>query len=697
MFYVSNYTFAVVLCVVCMFCWGSWGNTQKLAGKTWRYELFYWDYVIGLLGFSLVAGLTFGSFGEHAEWGFLANLKSSFGASWLWPLAAGIVFNLSNILLSAAIAVAGMSVAFPVGVGLALVGGTVFNYLFDPAGKPLGLIVAGLALIVVSIVCNAMAFKAKAEVGRAAEGAPVRTGLGLALAIFAGLLMMWFSPLVNKVIDNTFAANAPAAGKMTAYTAFFVFAIGIFVSNFLWNTIAMRHPVQGEPITDGAKRYFAGSFKTHLVGALGGAIWSLGTLLSFVTAGAASPAIAYALGQGATLVSALWGILIWKEFAGAPKKSAVLNFAMFVLFVAGLAVLIKAGENPEREPVKVIFDTDMLTDFDDVGALACLHALADAGECEILATVSCTRGNASVGAVEVINSYYGRGDLPVGCAKEIGVIGDAGRRDGHKATAAEIAAMMSKGRGGGDGGHYKYRKLCADYPQWVKHADSDEAPDANEVYRKVLAAQPDHSVTICSVGFLTNLRRLLETKGDAFSPLDGRALVAKKVKLWVAMACNYPIGQEYNSKLDWESSKIVLENWPTPVVFSDFQYGMDTFAGRAVAEQAGPRNPVKDVFAGNIPSREAIRRNAAGNLRSCNGMGGRAAWDETAVLAAVRGADSYFNVHRGSYRMIGDKGDDEWSPDEENGPHVRLTEKVSKLEVARIIDELICRGPKHIR
>ena len=343
MFYVSNYTFAVVLCVVCMFCWGSWGNTQKLAGKTWRYELFYWDYVIGLLLFSLVAGLTFGSFGEHAKWGFIANLRESFGASWLWPLAAGIVFNLSNILLSAAIAVAGMSVAFPVGVGLALVGGTVFNYLIAPAGKPFALIAAGLALIVVSIVCNALAFKAKQTDGCAAEGAPVRTGLGLGLAIFAGLLMMWFSPLVNKVIDNAFTAEAPATGRMTAYTAFFVFAIGIFLSNFVWNTIAMRHPVQGEPIRDGARRYFAGSFPTHFVGALGGAIWSLGTLLSFVTAGAASPAIAYALGQGATLVSALWGILIWKEFAGAPRKASFLNFAMFVLFVTGLAVLIAAG------------------------------------------------------------------------------------------------------------------------------------------------------------------------------------------------------------------------------------------------------------------------------------------------------------------------------------------------------------------
>ena len=342
MFYVSNYTFAVVLCVVCMFCWGSWGNTQKLAGKSWRYELFYWDYVVGLLLFSAVMGLTLGSSGANSNWSFIANLKSSCGTTWLWPLAAGVVFNLSNILLSASIAVAGMSVAFPVGVGLALVGGTVFNYLIAPANKPFGLIAAGLALIVVSIICNALAFKAKAG-SRATEGAAVRTGKGLALAIFAGLLMMWFSPLVNKVIDTTFPAPAPAAGKMTAYTAFFIFSIGIFLSNFVWNTIAMRRPVQGEPILDGAKRYFGGSFPTHLVGALGGAIWGLGTLLSFVTAGAASPAIAYALGQGATLVSALWGILIWKEFAGAPTKSAVLNFAMFVLFVAGLAFLIKAG------------------------------------------------------------------------------------------------------------------------------------------------------------------------------------------------------------------------------------------------------------------------------------------------------------------------------------------------------------------
>ena len=343
-------------------------------------------------------------------------------------------------------------------------------------------------------------------------------------------------------------------------------------------------------------------------------------------------------------------------------------------------------------PVKVIFDTDMLTDFDDVGALACLHALADAGECEILATVSCTRGNASVAAVEVINSYYGRGDLPVGVPRGMGVCG-AGV--GAKCKVDPKSPLGQKD--GGDGGHYKYRKLVADYPQWVKHLDSDDAPDANETYRKVLAAQPDRSVTICSVGFLTNLRRLLETRPDAISPLDGRALVARKVKLWVAMACNYPRGKEYNSMWDWESSKIVLENWPTPVVFSDWQYGGDLFAGRAIAEMDGPRNPVKDVFAGNIPSREEVRKDPVRWLRSCFGMGGRAAWDETAVLAAVRGTDRYFNVHRGTYRMVGEKGDDEWVPDEENGPHIRITEKTNKTEVGRIIDELMCRAPKCVR
>ena len=313
-------------------------------------------------------------------------------------------------------------------------------------------------------------------------------------------------------------------------------------------------------------------------------------------------------------------------------------------------------------PVKVIFDTDMYTDFDDAGSLACLHAMADAGECEILATVANTRDCMSVAMCEIINAYYGRPDIPVGCSKEIG---KTGAEKGH---VARYGATVKK------------------YAKWVRHLNSNDAPDASDVYRKILSAQPDKSVVICSVGFLTNMRRLVETDRD---------LIARKVKCWVAMACKYPFGKEYNSMTDWQSSKIALEKWPTPVVFTDFEYGKDCFAGRAIAESGVKDSPVADVFAGNIPSREEIRKDSARHLRGCNGMGGRAAWDETAALIAVRGTDKYFNVERGTYRMVGEKGDNEWAPDAENGPHLRVTEKLSKAEVGKIIDELICRGPKN--
>ena len=326
-----------------------------------------------------------------------------------------------------------------------------------------------------------------------------------------------------------------------------------------------------------------------------------------------------------------------------------------------LAASLVLGWTVAASPVKVIFDTDMYTDFDDAGALACLHALADAGECEILATVANTRESKSVAMCEIINAYYGRPGIPVGCVKGIGMGNDRGGT--HEA---------------------RYGATVKKYAKWVRHLNSDDAPDAAEVYRQVLSAQPDKSVVICSVGFLSNMRKLVETDRD---------LVARKVKLWVAMACSYPKGKEYNSMMDWESSKIALEKWPTPVAFSDFQYGRDCFAGRRIAESDIKDSPVADVFRGNIPTREEIARDAACHLRGSNGRDGRAAWDETTVLAAVRGVDSYFNVHRGTFRMIGSEGEDEWVPDEENGPHLRLTEKVNKLEVGKVIDELICRKP----
>ena len=340
MYFCNDYTLAVIFCVVTMFCWGSWGNTQKLAGKTWRYELFYWDYVIGVVLFALVSGLTAGSMGAHADWGFLANLKQASLGNLGSALLGGVVFNAANILLAAAISIAGMSVAFPVGIGLALVLGVVVNYIGAPKGDPV-LLFGGVGLIVVAILCNAWAYSVKARSSSAASGSGKSIGKGLVLSIVCGILMAFFYRFVACTMDMDFAKAAPAAGMMTPYSAFFVFALGIFVSNFVFNAIAMRHPVSGEPITEAA--YLKGGFPIHLVGVLGGLIWGLGNGINLVAAGKAGAAISYGLGQGATLVSALWGILIWKEFKGAPKKANVLNLAMFVLFLVGLGLIIKAG------------------------------------------------------------------------------------------------------------------------------------------------------------------------------------------------------------------------------------------------------------------------------------------------------------------------------------------------------------------
>ena len=337
MYFCDNYALAVFFCVITMFCWGSWGNTQKLAGKTWRYELFYWDYVIGVLLFALISGLTAGSWGG-GEWSFLANLRQASQSNLISAFFGGIVFNAANILLAAAISIAGMSVAFPVGIGLALVLGVFMNYLIDRKGDPT-LLLLGVALIVVAILCNAFAYKIKDGMAKERKSANLRKGIGL--SIICGVLMSFFYGFVARTMDMDFTAAVPAAGKMTPYSAFFVFTVGVFASTFLFNGIAMRKPVTGEPIS--GKEYFKGKLPVHLVGILGGLIWGLGNGINLVAAGKAGTAISYGLGQGATLVSALWGILVWREFAGAPKKANILNFVMFLLFLAGLGLIIKAG------------------------------------------------------------------------------------------------------------------------------------------------------------------------------------------------------------------------------------------------------------------------------------------------------------------------------------------------------------------
>lgn len=338
MFIVENYAMAVVLCFITMLCWGSWGNTQKLAAKNWRYELYYWDYVIGMVLFSLLIGFTFGSIGNEGR-----HFVDDLAQSSMWAIGSvilgGIIFNASNILLSASISLAGMAVAFPLGVGIALVLGVIINYIGAPKGDPLTLF-AGVTLVVIAIICNGIA---SARMGGASsDDSAAKRRKGLLLALCAGVLMAFFYRFVAAAMDLSDFRN-PAPGMLTPYSALFIFAIGVLISNFLFNTLAMRHPFVGDPVT--YSQYFKGSFSTHMVGILGGAIWCLGTACSYIAAGKAGAAISYALGQGAPMIAAIWGVFIWKEFKGADRRTNLLLGLMFLFFLAGLGFIIISGGN----------------------------------------------------------------------------------------------------------------------------------------------------------------------------------------------------------------------------------------------------------------------------------------------------------------------------------------------------------------
>ena len=334
MFIINSYALAVVFCFITMLCWGSWGNTQKLAGKTWRYELFYWDYVIGMVLFAVLLGLTMGSAGELGR-SFIADLQQTSLTSIGWVLLGGVIFNASNILLSASTSLAGMSVAFPLGCGLALVLGVVNNYLEQSKGNPM-LLALGVLFIVVAIVCNGMA---AGRVSKQSEGNK-NSKKGIVLAIVAGLLMSTFYRFVVKGMDiNNF--EQPAAGMLTPYSAIFIFSLGVLVSNLIFNTYVMKRPFVGEPVS--YSEYFKGGLSTHLVGVLGGAIWCLGTAFSYIAAGKAGAAVSYALGQGAPMIAAFWGVFIWKEFKGADRKTGYLLALMFALFIIGLGIIVVAG------------------------------------------------------------------------------------------------------------------------------------------------------------------------------------------------------------------------------------------------------------------------------------------------------------------------------------------------------------------
>jgi glucose uptake protein len=330
MFVLQSYPWAVVFCVITMFCWGSWANTQKLARKGWRFELFYWDYTIGVLLLTLLLGLTLGSHGAEGR-PFLADLSQVSQSNLISALLGGAIFNAANILLVAAIDIAGMAVAFPVGIGLALVLGVVLNYFANPLGNA-ALLFGGVLLVVLAIILDAVAYR---KIPGSSAGISTK---GLVLSLACGILMGFFYRFVAASMYSDFARPEP--GKLGSYAAVFVFAVGVFLSNFLLNTFVMKKPFAGLPVA--FSDYFKGDLRTHLTGILGGMIWGVGMSFNIIASGRAGFAISYGLGQGATMVAAFWGVFIWKEFRSAPAGTSKLIAAMFGCFLVGLALIILA-------------------------------------------------------------------------------------------------------------------------------------------------------------------------------------------------------------------------------------------------------------------------------------------------------------------------------------------------------------------
>jgi glucose uptake protein len=331
MFVLQSYAWAVVFCVITMLCWGSWANTQKLARKGWRFELFYWDYTIGILLFTLILGHTLGSHGTAGR-PAVEDLHQASNATFYSALLGGAIFNLANILLVAAIDIAGMAVAFPVGIGIALVVGVVENYVARPIGNP-ALLFGGVLLVVLAIILDAVAYR---RLPSGTSGAS--STKGLVLSVICGVLMGSFYRFVAAAMYPDF--SHPEPGKVGPYAAVFIFAVGILLSNLVLNTFIMKKPFVGTPVS--FADYFKGGLGTHLTGVLGGIIWAIGTSFSFIASDRAGFAISYGLGQGATMVAALWGVFIWKEFRGAPAGTSKLLAAMFGCFLVGLVLIILA-------------------------------------------------------------------------------------------------------------------------------------------------------------------------------------------------------------------------------------------------------------------------------------------------------------------------------------------------------------------
>ena len=325
------------------------------------------------------------------------------------------------------------------------------------------------------------------------------------------------------------------------------------------------------------------------------------------------------------------------------------------LVLSGVLLVLTTGQvpgqsAPKPRPVPVIFDTDMGPDYDDVGAIALLHALADSGQATILATIASTKYPKVTAVLSVLNTYFGRPNVPIGVPKG--------------------KAITDK-----DSQHWS-DTLVARYPHAIR--SNADVPDAVSLYRQLLAKQPDRSITLISVGFFTNLANLLSSKPDQYSRLSGKALVAQKVKQLVSMAGKFPSGKEYNVYMDIAASNAVFADWPTPILLSGFEIGEQIHSGLPLTQNAQIQNsPVKDAFAISIP-------------KAKEDAGGRMSWDQTAVLVGIKGYALYYSVKTGRLTMNPD-GSNGWDP--AGTGHQYLVVKTPVPQVEKVINELMQHQP----
>lgn len=324
MFTPPSLTIALLMMIVSAICWGSWANTYK-GVKNYRFELFYWDYAIGIFLISLVLALTMGSSG-HDSSSFLNNVQSADTSNIISTLVGGAIFNLANLLLVAAIDMAGLAVAFPVSIGIALVVGTILSYALQPKGNAMFLGI-GVACALIAVTLDGKAYGSLASAGRSVSRKSIT------VCIVSGVLMGLWAPFVTRSMTH--------GSPLGPYSVAVFLTLGALLSCFIWNIYFMKRPLVGEPVNFSG--FFSGPPSGHLLGLAGGMIWGTGMVFNLVAASFTGVAISYAIGQSAPMVAALWGVLAWKEFAGSGSRAKIYLTLMF--FFYALAILLVARAN----------------------------------------------------------------------------------------------------------------------------------------------------------------------------------------------------------------------------------------------------------------------------------------------------------------------------------------------------------------